>query len=143
MKKRFAIAMCVLLAAATMQAQDKILDKYSKMGDVSTTTVSRRMLDSLSDEQRELLTSGAMQGIADKVDNIKILSSSNAKASKQLKMKLPKQLMSSGYRRLATTQQGKATVMVLQSKEDPNSMVFVIVEGPKTTVASVKGSFTD
>lgn len=133
----------LLLVTLTMSAQDKILDKYSALGDVSTTSVTRGMLSNLSDEQLSMFAGGAMKDIADKIQNIKILSSDKLKAAKQLSQKLPKQLMSYGYAELVTTKEGNAQVQILQSKTDPNSMVFIITDGPKTTVASVKGNFVE
>lgn len=144
----------LLITTLTTSAQDKILDKYSALGDVSTTSVTqatlqRQFTDGLLDTQHlaedhlEFLTSDAMQAIAHKIDNIKILSSDKLKAAKQLSQKLPKQLLSNGYTQVTTTRQQNATIRILQSKTNPNSMIFIITDGPKTTVASVKGNFTE
>lgn len=140
MKKQL-FTLALLLVTLTVGAQDKILEKYSAMGDVSTVSVSRGMIDRLTDEQREFFSSEVMSAIADKVDHIKILSSDKLKAAKMLSNKLPKQLLSNGYAEVTTTKQGGAKVQILQSKKNPDSMVFVITDGPKTTVASVKGNF--
>lgn len=139
--KKTTIILSLLLVSLAMSAQDKILDKYSALGDVSTTSVTRGMLDNLSDEQLSVLAGGAMKDFADKIQTIKILSSDKLKAAKQLRQKLPKQLMSNGYVEVTTTKQGNAKVQILQSKTDPNSMVFIITDGMKTTVASMKGDF--
>ena len=139
--KKTIITLSLLLATMAMSAQDKILDKYSAMGDVSSTSVTRGMLDRLPEEQRAMFAEGAMKEIADKVQSIRILTSDKLKAAKQMSQKLPKQLMSNGYAEVLTTKQGDATVQILQGKKDPNSMVFIITEGKKTTVASVKGDF--
>lgn len=140
--KKSLFACCMFVAALSASAQDKVLDKYSAMGDVSTTAVSRGMLDRLTEEQRAFFSSEAMSGIADKVEKIKILSSDKLKAAKQLSEKLPRQLLSNGYTEVASTKEGKAKVRIFQGKADPKSMVFVITEGPKTTVASVRGDFS-
>lgn len=142
MKKQL-ITIFMLFATLAMSAQDKVLDKYSAMGDVSTTAVTRGMLDKMPEEQLNLLAGGAMKDFADKIQSIKILSSDKPKAAKQLSQKLPKQLMSSGYAEVTTTQQGSARVQILRSKTDPNSMVFVITDGDKATVASMKGNFVE
>ena len=142
MKKQL-FTLALLLVTLTVGAQDKILEKYSAMGDVSTTSVTRGMLDKLSDEQLAMFAGGAMKDFADKIQSIKILSSDKLKAAKQLSQKLPKQLMSSGYAEVTTTQQGSARVQILRSKTDPNSMVFVITDGAKATVASMKGNFVE
>ena len=49
--KRLILTMSVLVAALTMSAQDEVLQKYSDMGDMNTTVVTKRMLKNLPLEQ--------------------------------------------------------------------------------------------
>lgn len=142
MKKQL-IALALLLASLTAGAQDKILDKYSAMGDVTTTSVTRSMLDRLTAEQRELLSEQFLTEAGDKIQSIKLLSSDKPKAAKQLKDKLPSQLLSNGFVELGTTKQGSATVRMLHMKNNPNSIVLVVTNGNKVTVASIKGNFAE
>lgn len=142
MKKQI-ITLALLLATAAASAQDKILDKYSTMGDVSTTNVTRGMLDKLTDEQRSMLSDGIMRNFADKIQNIRLLTATAPKAAKKLSQNLPKQLLSDGYTEIASTNQGKAKIQVLQAKTNPNSIILVLADKSKTIVASVKGEFTE
>ena len=64
--------MSVLVAALTMSAQDEVLQKYSDMGDMNTTVVTKRMLKNLPLEQFNL---PYLSDLIDRIDNMKILAS--------------------------------------------------------------------
>ena len=138
--KRLILTMSVLVAALTMSAQDEVLQKYSDMGDMNTTVVTKRMLKNLPLEQFNL---PYLSDLIDRIDNMKILVSRGDKAGKALGTKLPGQLSRKGFKTVLTTKKDGSDITVLQSKKDPNSGVILMYKKPQAIAASLKGDFSD
>ncbi len=139
MKKKI-LSFVLLLAAINVSAQEEVLKKYSALGDVNTISVTKGMLASLPVDQTELPLVGKVMS---KIENMKILSSDKSKAAKELHTKLPNQLLNKGYEVKFKTKQSKnKELLVLQSETDPNSIVIVNWDKPKTIVVSLHGNFS-
>lgn len=138
--KRLILTMSVLVAALTMSAQDEVLQKYSDMGDMNTTVVTKRMLKNLPLEQFNL---PYLSDLIDRIDNMKILVSRGDKAGKALGTKLPGQLSGKGFKTVLTTKKDGSDITVMQSKKDPNSVVILMYKKPQAIAASLKGDFSD
>lgn len=138
--KRFLIALCTLCASVSMLAQDEVLQKYTEMGDVNTTYVSRGMIDQLPYDQ---IGVPGLENIARRIDNMKVLVSRGDKAGKEMGNKLPRQLMKRGFtEQFNTKQEDGQSVRILQSKRDPSRVVMVIYQKPHAIVISMKGDFS-
>ena len=139
--------MAVLVATLTMSAQDEVLQKYTEMGDVNTTYVSKGMLEQVPLDQFNV---PGLQEMASRIDAITILVSRGDKAGKEMGTKLPKQLMGKGFEERYSGDQpdpsdptGKKRlhVRMFQSKKDPSCVVMVMYNKPHATVVSMKGDF--
>lgn len=138
--KRLFFALCTLFASVSMLAQDEVLQKYTEMGDVNTTYVSRGMIDQLPYDQ---IGVPGLEDIARRIDNMKVLVSRGDKAGKEMGNKLPKQLMRRGFdEQLYRKMEDGQSVRILQSKRDPSRVVMVIYKKPHATVISMKGDFS-
>ena len=141
---RLILTMAVLFAALTMQAQnealDKVLQKYSENGDINTTVVSKRMLENLPLDQFNV---PFLSDIIDRIENMKVLISRGEKAGKALGTKLPGQLSGKGFKTLLSTEKDGSDITVMQSKEDPSSVVILLYKKPQAIAAVLKGEFSD
>lgn len=138
--KKLLLALTALCVSATIVAQDELLQKYTEMGDVNTTYVSRGMLDQVPLEQFNV---PGLSEIARRIDNMKVLVSRGDKMGKELGTKVPKQLLKRGFEEKLNTKREEATVRILQSKRDPSRVVMVIYQKPHATVVSMKGDFSE
>ena len=136
--KRFFLTAVVLLAAVAMQAQDKLLKKYTAMGDVNTVYVSKGMLASVPLDQFDV---PGLKDVASRIENMTVLVSRGDKAGKAMGNKLPNQLASQGFEEKLNTKREKQSIRVLQSSKDPSRVVIVVYEKPHATVVSMKGNF--
>lgn len=126
------------MMSAALWAQDEVLQKYTEMGDVNTTYVSKGMLSSVPLEQFNVPGLAEMAG---RIESMKVLVSRGDKAGKMMGNKLPKQLESRGFDvKLRTRQDGKDVTM-LQSRRDPRRVVMVVYDKPHATVVSMVGDF--
>lgn len=137
MKKLF-LTLTLFTAAMAMTAQDEVLQKYTEMGDVSTTFITKNRL-----EQMPLAELGipGMEDLLSKIETMKMLVSMGDKAGKAMGTKLPKQLVSHGYNTLLDTEQGGKQIRLMRSTKDPHSVVIIVYQKPKATVVSLKGNF--
>ena len=139
MKKKLMV-LAVLMMSLAAQAQEKVLQKYSKLGDVNTVYVSGSMMSQMPLDQ---LGVPGMANLVSRLESMKVLISRGDKAGKQMGTKLPKQLTANGFELVLNTKKDGHTILVLQSKEDPSSVVTVIYNKPHATVVSMKGDFSD
>ena len=136
------ILLLTLLCAFSVrsQAQDEVLQKYTEMGDVNTTYVSKGMLQSVPLDQFGV---PGLSDMASRIDQMKVLVSRGDKAGKQMGTKLPKQLMSHGFeQKFTTTAPDGSHIRMLQSRLDPSRVVMVVYQKPHATVVSMKGDFS-
>ena len=138
--KKLLLALTALCVSATIVAQDELLQKYTEMGDVNTTYVSRGMLDQVPLEQFNV---PGLSEIARRIDNMKVLVSRGDKMGKELGTKVPKQLLKRGFEEKLNTKREEVTVRILQSKRDPSRVVMVLYQKPHATVVSMKGDFSE
>ena len=139
------ILFLILLAAATVrtQAQDKVLDKYNEVDDVLKSYVTRNKLDHLTEQQRAELDIPGLAELTDRIESVRILSSDKLKASKDLRQRVPKALAREGFEQaMRVRPEGRtAEVTMLRHPERSGVVVFVVTDGPKTSVVCVKGRF--
>lgn len=133
--KRFILACSVLLTALVMQAQDEVLHKYTEMGDVNTTYVSKGMLEQVPIDQFNI---PGLDGIISKIENLTLLVSRGDKAGKDMGKKLPRQLERKGFKTQVDTKRDDTNIRILQKETDPTRLVIVFYEKPHATVVSLK-----
>ena len=92
--KRFFLMSLALVATLVAGAQDEVLQKYTEMGDVNTTYVSKGMLEQVSLDQFNV---PGLQDMVSHIEAMTILVSRGDKAGKEMGNKLPKQLMGKGF----------------------------------------------
>ena len=132
--------MAVLFAALTMSAQDEVFEKYSAMGDMNTTYVTKNMLERVPLDQFDV---PGLAQMVERIENMKILVSRGDKAGKKLGTKLPTQLSGKGFKTVLSTKDDGRDVTVMQSKKDPSRVVMVVYKKPQAIAVSLKGDFSD
>ena len=137
---RFVLTLIVLFAALTMNAQDEILQKYSEMGDMNTTVVTKNMLSRVPLDQFDM---PGLSQMIQRIESIMILVSRGDKAGKKLGTKLPKQLSGKGFKTVLNTKQDGRDLTVMQSKKDPSRVVMVMYQKPQAMAVSMQGDFTN
>ena len=134
------MTMAVLFAALTMSAQDDVFEKYSAMGDMNTTYVTKNMLERVPLDQFDV---PGLAQMVERIENMKILVSRGDKAGKKLGTKLPAQLSGKGFKTVLSTKDDGRDVTVMQSKKDPSRVVMVVYKKPQAIAVSLKGDFSD
>lgn len=137
---RFVLILIVLFATLTMNAQDEILQKYSEMGDMNTTVVTKNMLSRVPLDQFDM---PGLSQMIQRIESIMILVSRGDKAGKKLGTKLPKQLSGKGFKTVLNTKQDGRDLTVMQSKKDPSRVVMVMYQKPQAMAVSMQGDFTN
>ncbi len=137
---RLIMTMAVLFAALTMSAQDEVFEKYSAMGDMNTTYVTKNMLERVPLDQFDV---PGLAQMVERIENMKILVSRGDKAGKKLGTKLPAQLSGKGFKTVLSTKDDGRDVTVMQSKKDPSRVVMVVYKKPQAIAVSLKGDFSD
>ena len=132
--------MAVLFAAMTMSAQDDVFEKYSAMGDMNTTYVTKNMLERVPLDQFDV---PGLAQMVERIENMKILVSRGDKAGKKLGTKLPAQLSGKGFKTVLSTKDDGRDVTVMQSKKDPSRVVMVVYKKPQAIAVSLKGDFSN
>ena len=122
---RLVLTLFVLIATLTMSAQDEILQKYSDMGDMNTTVVTKNMLERVPLDQFDI---PGLSQMIQRIESLKILVSRGDNAGKKLGTKLPGQLSGKGFK---------------QSKKDPTRVVMVFYQKPQAMAVSMKGDFSN
>jgi hypothetical protein len=137
---RLIMTMAVLFAALTMSAQDDVFEKYSAMGDMNTTYVTKNMLERVPLDQFDV---PGLAQMVERIENMKILVSRGDKAGKKLGTKLPAQLSGKGFKTVLSTKNDGRDVTVMQSKKDPTRVVMLVYKKPQAIAVSLKGDFSD
>ena len=137
---RLIMTMAVLFAAMTMSAQDDVFEKYSAMGDMNTTYVTKNMLERVPLDQFDV---PGLAQMVERIENMKILVSRGDKAGKKLGTKLPAQLSGKGFKTVLSTKDDGRDVTVMQSKKDPSRVVMVVYKKPQAIAVSLKGDFSN
>ena len=137
---RFVLILIVLFATLTMNAQDEILQKYSEMGDMNTTVVTKNMLSRVPLDQFDM---PGLSQMVQRIESMQILVSRGDKAGKKLGTKLPKQLSGKGFKTVLNTKQDGRDLTVMQSKKDPSRVVMVMYQKPQAMAVSMQGDFTN
>lgn len=137
---RLVLTLFVLLATLTMSAQDEVLEKYSKMGDMNTTFVTKNMLESLPLDQFDV---PGLSQMVERIESIKILVSRGDNAGKKMGTKLPGQLSGKGFKIVLSTKKDGKDITVMQSKKDPSRVVMLVYQKPQAIAVSMQGDFSD
>lgn len=136
---RLVLTLFVLLATLTMSAQDEVLEKYSQMGDMNTTFVTKNMLDSLPLDQFDV---PGLSQMVERIESIKILVSRGDNAGKKMGTKLPGQLSGKGFKTVLSTKKDGRDITVMQSKKDPSRVVMLVYKKPQAIAVSMQGDFS-
>ena len=137
---RLVLTMFVLLATLTMNAQDEVLEKYSQMGDMNTTFVTKNMLETLPLDQFDV---PGLSQMVERIESIKILVSRGDNAGKKMGTKLPGQLSGKGFKTVLSTKKDGKDITVMQSKKDPSRVVMLVYQKPQAIAVSMQGDFSD
>ena len=136
---RLVLTMFVLLATLTMSAQDEVLEKYSQMGDMNTTFVTKNMLETLPLDQFDV---PGLSQMVERIESIKILVSRGDNAGKKMGTKLPGQLSGKGFKTVLSTKKDGKDFTVMQSKKDPSRVVMLVYQKPQAIAVSMQGDFS-
>lgn len=136
---RLVLTLFVLLATLTMSAQDEVLEKYSQMGDMNTTFVTKNMLESLPLDQFDV---PGLSQMVERIESIKILVSRGDNAGKKMGTKLPGQLSGKGFKTVLSTKKDGRDITVMQSKKDPSRVVMLVYKKPQAIAVSMQGDFS-
>ena len=137
---RLVLTLFVLFATLTMRAQDEVLEKYSQMGDMNTTFVTKNMLESLPLDQFDV---PGLSRMVERIESIKILVSRGDKAGKKMGTKLPGQLSGKGFKTILSTKKDGKNITVMQSKKDPSRVVMLVYQKPQAIAVSMVGDFSN
>ena len=137
---RLVMALFVLFATLTMSAQDEILEKYSAMGDMNTTFVTKNMLERVPLDQFDV---PGLSQMVQRIESLKILVSRGDNAGKKLGTKLPGQLSGKGFKTVLNTKKDGRNITVMQSKKDPTRVVMILYQKPQAMAVSMQGDFSD
>lgn len=136
---RLVLTLFVLFTTLTMNAQDEVLEKYSQMGDMNTTFVTKNMLESLPLDQFDV---PGLSQMVERIESIKILVSRGDKAGKKMGTKLPGQLSGKGFKTVLSTKKDGKDFTVMQSKKDPSRVVMLVYQKPQAIAVSMQGDFS-
>ena len=137
---RLVLTLFVLFATLTMSAQDEILQKYSEMGDMNTTYVTKNMLSRVPIDQFDI---PGLSQMVQRIESLKILVSRGDKAGKKLGTKLPGQLSGKGFKTVLDTRKDGRNITVMQSKKDPSRVVMLLYQKPQAIAVSMQGDFSN
>lgn len=137
---RLVLTLFVLFTTLTMNAQDEVLEKYSQMGDMNTTFVTKNMLESLPLDQFDV---PGLSQMVERIESIKILVSRGDKAGKKMGTKLPGQLSGKGFKTVLSTKKDGKDFTVMQSKKDPSRVVMLVYQKPQAIAVSMQGDFSN
>ena len=136
---RLVLTLFVLFTTLTMNAQDEVLEKYSQMGDMNTTFVTKNMLESLPLDQFDV---PGLSQMVERIESIKILVSRGDKAGKKMGTKLPGQLSGKDFKTVLSTKKDGKDFTVMQSKKDPSRVVMLVYQKPQAIAVSMQGDFS-
>lgn len=136
---RLVLTLLVLFATLTISAQDEVLEKYSQMGDMNTTFVTKNMLESLPLDQFNV---PGLSRMVERLESLKILVSRGDNAGKKMGTKLPGQLSGKGFKTILTTKKDGKNITVMQSKKDPTRVVMLVYQKPQAIAVSMQGDFS-
>ena len=136
---RLVMTMAVLFATLTMSAQDDVFEKYSAMGDMNTTYVTKNMLETLPLDQFDV---PGLSQMVERIESIKILVSRGDNAGKKMGTKLPGQLSGKGFKTVLSTKKDGKDITVMQSKKDPSRVVMLVYQKPQAIAVSMQGDFS-
>lgn len=136
---RLVMTLFVLFTTLMMSAQDEILEKYSAMGDMNTTIVTKNMLARVPLDQFDV---PGLSQMVQRIESLKILVSRGDKAGKKLGTKLPGQLSGKGFKTVLDTKKDGRNITVMQSKKDPTRVVMILYQKPQAMAVSMKGDFS-
>jgi len=140
--KKAILLTAVMLMTITLCAQEKVFAQYIQNGDVTTSSVSKKHLDRVPQEQIDAIP--GLGQLLDKMDKMTILKArSITNIAKKMFKNIPKQLASEGYKQQFATKQGKEEIVVLQSDKPEGGIVILVKGDPDTNVVFIQGDFTD
>ena len=137
---RLVLILVVLFVTLTTNAQDEIFEKYSAMGDMNTTVVTKNMLERVPLDQFDV---PGLSEMIQRIESIQILVSRGDKAGKKLGTKLPAQLSGKGFKTVLNTKKDGRNITVMQSKKDPTRVVMILYQKPQAMAVNMKGDFSN
>lgn len=130
--------LAALLLSLTAQAQESVLQKYKRLGDVNTLVVTRKMMSELPLDQVEV---PGLRDMLRRIDEMTLLISRGDRAARLMSSRLVRQMKGAGFEQVLETTKAGHLVRVLQSTDDPSRAVLVVYQKPHATVVSMRGDF--
>ena len=137
---KLVLTLVVLFTTLTINAQDEIFEKYSAMGDMNTTVVTKNMLERMPLDQFDV---PGLSKMIQRIESIQILVSRGDKAGKKLGTELPGQLSGKGFKTVLNTKRDGRKITVMQSKKDPTRVVMILYQKPQAMAVNMKGDFSN
>lgn len=139
MKTRLFILICVLVAAVTLNAQNRF-EKIAEMEGVTSVYVSPKMFSMMQSSEKDDIDIGK---VANKLTGLQILSSENQEASSLLRKETAFINRNNGYEELLRIKDESERVFIyMKESKDTNEYVLLVDEGKEFTVIILEGKLS-
>lgn len=139
MKTRLFILICVLVAAVTLNAQNRF-EKIAEMEGVTSVYVSPKMFSMMQSSEKDDIDIGK---VANKLTGLQILSSENQEASSLLRKETAFINRNNGYEELLRVKDESERVFIyMKEGKDTNEYVLLVDEGKEFTVIILEGKLS-
>lgn len=139
MKTRLFILICVLVAAVTLNAQNRF-EKIAEMEGVTSVYVSPKMFSMMQSSEKDDIDIGK---VANKLTGLQILSSENQEASSLLRKETAFINRNNGYEELLHVKDESERVFIyMKEGKDTNEYVLLVDEGKEFTVIILEGKLS-
>jgi hypothetical protein len=140
--KALLIAVAIMIGAITVQAQDKMFDKFSKNNEISTVFISKALL-SMSGNMN--MGGANIKSLSNKLERMEIYSSENKNATALMKAEAGKISADKSFEVLMTVKD-KADHITFYAKRNKGDtfkdLIMVINDPDECTIIRIVGTFT-
>lgn len=143
MKRIYILTLLLSAFSLFAQAQQSFFDKYAEMEGVTSVYISKTMLSLLPDIDSTV--NGIHIGnIANRLDNIQILSCETADVANKLRKETSHINTKNGYEELMRVREDgeKTTIYFKDKEEDKKEFVLLVDEKDEFTIISIVGDLT-
>ena len=143
MKRIYILAILATVFSLFAQAQQSFFDKYAEMEGVTSVYISKSML-SLLPNVDSTINGMHIGNIANRLDNIQILSCEEADVTNQLRKETSHINPKNGYEELMRVRENgeKTTIYFKDKKGQKKEFVLLVDEKDEFTIISIVGDLT-